>query len=88
MRRASAHWCVKHNLLSVVQMYVKVLKLPQCTNLWHWFVDSLNLLSHVYSLHQKTLIYNPAKRISAKSALKHSYFDDLDKTTLPAAENV
>ena len=33
---------------------------------------------------EKTLVYNPAKRISAKEALKHPYFDDLDKTTLPA----
>lgn len=31
------------------------------------------------------LIYNPGKRLSAKSALKHSYFDDLDKTSMPAA---
>ncbi|XP_065917916.1 cyclin-dependent kinase 1-like [Dysidea avara] len=37
---------------------------------------------------KKMLIYNPARRISAKSAMKHSFFDDLDKTTLPAAENV
>ena len=37
---------------------------------------------------QKMLVYNPAKRISAKSAMKHCYFDDLDKTTLPAAENI
>lgn len=43
-------------------------------------------LAHLY--YQKMLIYNPAKRVSAKSVLKHGYFDDLDKTTLPAAENV
>ena len=30
------------------------------------------------------LVYDPAKRISAKKALLHPYFDDLDKTTLPA----
>lgn len=30
------------------------------------------------------LVYNPAKRISAKAALRHPYFDDLDKNTLPA----
>jgi serine/threonine protein kinase len=30
------------------------------------------------------LIYDPAKRISAKRALLHPYFDDLDKYTLPA----
>ena len=33
---------------------------------------------------EKMLIYDPAKRISAKKALLHPYFDDLDKTTLPA----
>lgn len=30
------------------------------------------------------LVYDPAKRISAKKALLHPYFDDLDKTSLPA----
>ena len=30
------------------------------------------------------LIYDPAKRISAKKALLHPYFDGLDKNTLPA----
>lgn len=34
---------------------------------------------------QQMLIYNPGKRLTAKSALKHPYFDDLDKSTLPAA---
>ena len=29
-------------------------------------------------------MYDPAKRISAKRAMNHPYFDDLDKTTLPA----
>ncbi len=33
---------------------------------------------------KKMLIYNPAERISAKQALHHPYFDDLDKQTLPA----
>ncbi|XP_009950749.1 PREDICTED: cyclin-dependent kinase 1 isoform X3 [Leptosomus discolor] len=40
--------------------------------------DGLDLLS-------KMLIYDPAKRISGKMALKHPYFDDLDKSTLPAS---
>lgn len=35
-------------------------------------------------LFQKTLIYDPTQRISAKEALQHPYFDDLDKSTLPA----
>lgn len=30
------------------------------------------------------LVYDPSKRISAKKALLHPYFDDLDKNTLPA----
>jgi len=30
------------------------------------------------------LVYDPAKRISAKRAMSHPYFDDLDKMTLPA----
>jgi len=30
------------------------------------------------------LIYDPSKRISAKKALLHPYFDDLDKNSLPA----
>lgn len=31
------------------------------------------------------LIYDPAARITARDALIHSYFDDLDKRKLPAA---
>lgn len=33
---------------------------------------------------EQMLVYNPAKRISAKQALNHPYFDDLDKFALPA----
>ncbi|KHN80331.1 Cyclin-dependent kinase 1 [Toxocara canis] len=33
---------------------------------------------------QKMLIYEPGKRIAAKTILKDPYFDDLDKKTLPA----
>jgi hypothetical protein len=33
---------------------------------------------------QKMLIYCPSNRMSAKEAVKHKYFDDLDKDTLPA----
>ncbi len=38
-----------------------------------------------YFLHfdQKMLIYMPSKRLTAKCILKHPYFDDLDKRTLP-----
>lgn len=35
-------------------------------------------------LQQKMLIYCPADRMSAKEAVKHKYFDDLNKDTLPA----
>ena len=34
---------------------------------------------------QAMLIYDPHKRISAKAALKHPYFHDLDKSSLPSA---
>ncbi len=30
------------------------------------------------------LVYMPSQRINAKGILKHPYFDDLDKRTLPA----
>ncbi len=43
----------------------------------HLNADGMDLLNAM-------LVYNPAKRISAKAALKHPYFDDLDKKTLPA----
>lgn len=36
-------------------------------------------------LMKNMLIYDPHKRISAKAALKHPFFDDLDKSTLPSA---
>lgn len=32
------------------------------------------------------LIYDPGKRIAAKTILKDAYFDDLDKKTLPAGD--
>lgn len=40
--------------------------------------DGLDLL-------QAMLIYDPVHRISARAALKHPYFDDLDVSKLPAA---
>jgi serine/threonine protein kinase len=39
-------------------------------------------LAHLL-LPQKMLRYAPQERISAKEALKHPYFDDLDKTKYP-----
>ena len=33
---------------------------------------------------QKCLAYDPSKRITAKAALQHQYFSDLDKDSLPA----
>jgi cyclin-dependent kinase 1 len=35
---------------------------------------------------QKMLIYDPTVRISAKAAMTHPYFMDLDKSTLPSAQ--
>jgi len=42
-------------------------------------VDSMAL-----NLLDQMLIYDPSKRLSAKRALLHPYFDDLDKMALPA----
>ncbi|XP_061693343.1 cyclin-dependent kinase 1 isoform X1 [Syngnathoides biaculeatus] len=44
-----------------------------------------NLDKNGFDLLAKMLAYNPAKRISAREAMTHAYFDDLDKSTLPAA---
>ncbi|XP_075227035.1 cyclin-dependent kinase 1 [Lycorma delicatula] len=35
---------------------------------------------------EQMLIYNPSQRISAKQAIKHPFFNDLDKTTLPKTD--
>lgn len=45
----------------------------------------VRLIKLCSSLLQKMLTYNPPKRISAREAMTHPYFDDLDKSTLPAA---
>lgn len=39
----------------------------------------------LFLLLQKMLTYNPSKRISAREALNHPYFEDLDKTILPTS---
>uniref|UniRef100_A0A9J2PBW5 Protein kinase domain-containing protein n=1 Tax=Ascaris lumbricoides TaxID=6252 RepID=A0A9J2PBW5_ASCLU len=55
-----------------------------------WRVDTLvstldGYMSHkAVDLLRRMLAYNPAKRISAVEVLLDSYFDDLDKTSLPA----
>eukprot|EP00897_Mesotaenium_endlicherianum_P003892 jgi/Mesen1/3530/ME000197S02542 len=58
---------------------------------WHdfpqWQPQSLarhvpELNAHGVDLLQKMLVYEPSKRISAKEALNHPYFDDLDKSQL------
>ena len=36
------------------------------------------------SLLQQLLLYDPASRLTATAALDHSYFNDLDKESLPA----
>lgn len=46
---------------------------------------SKNLDSQGLELLSNMLIYDPANRWDAKKILAHPYFDDLDKTTLPAA---
>lgn len=32
------------------------------------------------------LVYNPVNRIAAKEMLKHPYFDNVDKKSLPAGD--
>ncbi|KAJ1524160.1 hypothetical protein ONE63_010687 [Megalurothrips usitatus] len=54
-----------------------------------WSVNNLsthakNINDSGMDLLQQMLIYNPEKRISARAALKHPFFDTLDKTKLPA----
>ncbi|KAM6956692.1 cyclin-dependent kinase 1 [Aplochiton taeniatus] len=44
-----------------------------------------NLDKNGIELLGKMLIYDPPKRVSARQAMTHPYFDDLDKSTLPAA---
>jgi len=41
--------------------------------------DALDLL-------RKSLVYDPAKRITARALLTHPYFDDLDRNSLPSKE--
>jgi len=41
-----------------------------------------NLTEHGLELLQSMLVYDPSQRISAKAALVHPYFDDLDKESL------
>jgi len=45
-----------------------------------------NLDGNGLDLLSQMLIYNPPKRISARRALSHPYFDDLDKSTLPTSK--
>ncbi|VDM49108.1 unnamed protein product [Toxocara canis] len=47
------------------------------------FSDGVGLV-YGSNMFQKMLIYDPGKRIAAKTVLKDPYFDDLDKETLPA----
>ena len=46
--------------------------------------DEAHVDDHGLDLLAQMLIYDPSKRISAKAAIVHPYFDDLDKSTLPA----
>ncbi|KAK0406770.1 hypothetical protein QR680_018793 [Steinernema hermaphroditum] len=56
----------------------------------HWNGNKLNEVMNKYlnvqglDLLQRMFIYYPVERISCKKILKHPYFDDLDKSVLPA----
>ncbi|MEW5303981.1 MAG: hypothetical protein WDW36_006624 [Sanguina aurantia] len=63
---------------------------------WHewpqWQAQDLtrifpNLEPEGIELMQMMMEYDPARRISAKEALRHAYFDDLDKETVDQLEN-
>lgn len=48
-------------------------------------MNTVKILDNVgLDLLQKMLIYTPSERINARNILKHPYFDDLDKRSLPA----
>jgi len=71
-------------------VWPEVESLPDYKNTFpKWKAGSLssmvkNLDKNGLDLLSKMLIYNPPKRISARVAMTHPYFDDLDKSTLPA----
>ncbi|KAI3432591.1 hypothetical protein D9Q98_004139 [Chlorella vulgaris] len=63
---------------------------------WHefpqWTAQDLNrvfptLDASGIDLMQQMLHYDPAKRVTAKDAMHHPYFDDLDRETVDALEN-
>lgn len=41
-----------------------------------------------FKLFEQMLVYNPAKRISAKKIIQHSYFDGFDQKLIPISFNV
>ena len=51
----------------------------------HLLFPSLISLLRCLLFLQQMLVYNPGKRMTAKAALRHPYFDDLDKSSLPAS---
>jgi len=54
------------------------------SNVLETLVPQLEKDIHGVDLLRKMLIYDPHRRISAKASLIHPYFNDLDKTKLPA----
>lgn len=48
------------------------------------FLFQVKLNKQGIDLLEKTLIYDPVHRISAKKILEHSYFDGFDKKYVPA----
>lgn len=56
--------------------------IPRSTYIWLHFQVKLN--AQGIDLLEKTLIYDPVHRISAKKILEHSYFDGFDKKYVPA----
>ncbi|XP_067908553.1 cyclin-dependent kinase 1 [Heterodontus francisci] len=70
-------------------IWPEVETLPDYKNTFpKWKAGSLSQVKNIdvngLDLLAKMLVYDPARRISAKEALRHPYFDDLDKSSLPA----
>ena len=79
-----------HSVHLANHVYKISCKTSSQTHMLHWnhlynIFPWTNLLSCFQSLFQSLLIYDPSKRIAAKDALKHHYFDDLEKDSLPAS---
>ena len=70
-------------------MISRTLKVNRILRYYYMYYNYVKIFvsesSQLLFFHQEMLIYDPATRISAKKALKHEFFSNLDKKALPAA---